>query len=607
MSKQAKNSVNQYIYLLLFISILFAICIITIKVRAQPTNKAIALENSNQLGVGYAVAKDIPIGADGVYFTDIVRDPSSNTIYALYSIDLIVQINLDTGKTDQFIVPFDVSKLAISPNGEKLYLANYGGRKIHVFDVPTLTFTQVYNVDMNVQQIVVGSNNRLYIVGLKAGPPDGISVLRIINATNGNLIDSVTLSNETYLEHLLEISPSLDTLFVIKQAEIYTPSIRKFEMNNDTLTELDSTDLEALPLTTTISGDGEYLLLGLNNDELVRYDTENLDFVGRNTPNFLSSGGVTSIVDVAISSDVDEYSVLLKMFGGTSGGTLITYSAVDGSELRRYDTNDHIDANAIVSLDNGSKIALLKRLNLEVLVPTSYGIALPLVMSNYCSAPYFDDFSDPSSGWPIYVSTPTSYQYINGEYQIYHTQANRWSAVTVGHVIENLEAAIIDGRITNSRDGIWGIVYGLNNDWSDFYTFEILPQHQIWAAFHFNGQTGWERVATGTTEAIKSGSQANKIKIETNQLFVGFTINGHDIWGDALRPGRVGLTGGSFDSNVDLRFDNYVFADDYCPVPTSLQEMNTVDSFIGSDIRYSHPDSETLLKENERWISILEE
>jgi hypothetical protein len=244
----------------------------------------------------------------------------------------------------------------------------------------------------------------------------------------------------------------------------------------------------------------------------------------------------------------------------------------------------------------------MKRSTLEIITPTYYGIALPTIMNNYCTSPYVDDFSNANSGWPITVSNATTYQYNNDEYQIYHGLANRWTAVSIGHVMDNTETMTIEGRLANNRNGVVGIVFGLNNDWSDYYTFEILPHHGLWAVFYFNAQTGWQTIQSGNSGLINAGSQINKLKIEGNgeiQGMIQFTLYVNDnfiTWQNA-EPGRVGITGSSYVSGVDLRYDNYLFADDNCPVTPPLHGERVLDSFINSDA--SHPSLNSLLNMNQ--------
>ncbi len=197
---------------------------------------------------------------------------------------------------------------------------------------------------------------------------------------------------------------------------------------------------------------------------------------------------------------------------------------------------------------------------------------LPAMTKEYCARPFFDDFSDPTSGWPITTSGTSTYRYFNQEYNILHPDQNRWTAITRGDRMEfGATGMIIDGRVA-ANEAVWGVIFGLTDDWKFFHTFEILPEQKQWYLFKFNHVDGWTLLESGNSSAILSGTQSNEIAILRNGS-LSFQINGVEVTRLGERPGRVGITGGSFTKNVDLRYDDYTFANTNCPIDVTGQSQ----------------------------------
>ncbi len=146
--------------------------------------------------------------------------------------------------------------------------------------------------------------------------------------------------------------------------------------------------------------------------------------------------------------------------------------------------------------------------------------------------------------------------------------ANAWAGATAGHVWENSRRLEVQGRILQNN-GFWGLILGLNSDWSEFYTFEVWPDQQRWFVWHFTASQGWALVRDSSNSAINTGAAYNTLRLEygggdDKHLF----INNNHLTILALPEGRVGLSASAIDANVDIRYDNYVFVGENCPFPT---------------------------------------
>jgi len=87
------------------------------------------------------------------------------------------------------------------------------------------------------------------------------------------------------------------------------------------------------------------------------------------------------------------------------------------------------------------------------------------------SVPSFsDDFSNPTSGWPISEDSIIKIGYLNGEYQIFVKQANY--IVRAGNNYQAADFQVeLDVRDAASFDGSAGMYFGSTN--VGFYDYEI--------------------------------------------------------------------------------------------------------------------------------------
>ena len=221
---------------------------------------------------------------------------------------------------------------------------------------------------------------------------------------------------------------------------------------------------------------------------------------------------------------------------------------------------------------------------------------LPFVSANYCTGPFIDNFSDPSSGWPIANTTYWSYGYLNGEYRFY-AKASAFGAVTRGDMGKPIVE--FDARQVSTVNGSYGVAFYITQDWQEFFTVEIYPatqEYSHWSYWHGS----WYRALHRTSSAIHSGQGTNHLKI------VSIPMEGYDAYavyvnGTALfemafsgtppQTRRVGFFASADAAGFDVRFDNYRFAPEGCPANplTSLQrpsqltdnlfEMQSIPSF----------------------------
>jgi predicted GH43/DUF377 family glycosyl hydrolase len=203
-------------------------------------------------------------------------------------------------------------------------------------------------------------------------------------------------------------------------------------------------------------------------------------------------------------------------------------------------------------------------------------VYLPIVLKSSggsCPAYYTDNFSNPGSGWPVSDNSQRKFGYVGGQYQIWvKVPFTGWS-VTPGAKATDFTAAVSARRASGSGGG-YGIIFGINEDWREWYEFDIGPNnYSIWKYDNGNWTTLRNWTASGH---IKTGTNWNRLKVirsgatisvyTNNQLLA--TISDGSFTG--LR--RIGLTAGSSNVGLDARFDNFSLYPASCGV--SAAETN---------------------------------
>ncbi len=155
----------------------------------------------------------------------------------------------------------------------------------------------------------------------------------------------------------------------------------------------------------------------------------------------------------------------------------------------------------------------------------NYICYLPLSLTP-CSPLYSDDFSNPASGWPIADTGNVRYEYLNGEYRLLVRSKNYGAGVRPGLQVSDY-AVDVDVRNQNNVSGSYGIVIGLAQDWSTFYTVEIYPDG--WFGIYRYDPTSLVTLAEAFSPAINPGSGVNHLKIVRNGASIDAFANGQPL------------------------------------------------------------------------------
>jgi hypothetical protein len=225
---------------------------------------------------------------------------------------------------------------------------------------------------------------------------------------------------------------------------------------------------------------------------------------------------------------------------------------------------------------------------------------LPVVRS--CKTLYYDNFSNPTSGWPVADTGSTLYTYQAGEYRI--LLRNPFSlAGAIPGVSFTSYVVTTDVRNPLNKSGTYGLLFGQKPGFTGFYTFEIdrTGHFEFWM-----WNNGWTLLKQGNSAALKTGAATNTITIVRNGNSTKAYANGKYVAGlsDSTFTGalNIGVWVTSFDdADLDIRYDNYKVEPIGCglstglPVPLAFPDQPLPDpgpAWLGLEELPTRPDPE---------------
>jgi len=200
----------------------------------------------------------------------------------------------------------------------------------------------------------------------------------------------------------------------------------------------------------------------------------------------------------------------------------------------------------------------------RILPPDVY---LPVALQNFTKCPdFFDDFSDPDSGWFIGEDGTGQAEYLkgSGEYNVLVKPANYYwilKAPTCDQINYSVE---VDARWSGNSGASYGLVFGVKGDFEQFYTFEVNSDSEQYALYRY-GPGGWTEIVPNTYvyRVINPGVMGNHLKATRHGDTITLEVNGTVLgtWFDEAITGASGsgLIVSSYSDlgEAEARFDNY--------------------------------------------------
>lgn len=189
-------------------------------------------------------------------------------------------------------------------------------------------------------------------------------------------------------------------------------------------------------------------------------------------------------------------------------------------------------------------------------------IYLPVTFNAYCPD-FFDDFSNPASGWYVGEDKYAKWEYLDGEYRIlskndgYFYWSDPPTCARENYTVE------VDARWVGDTGNSYGILIGNNTDFDQMYSFEVNTDFQDYSLYYWDG-FNWETIVPLTVSPyINVGTASNHLKVTRNGNQITFEVNGNVLgtWagGNITGPTYTGIMSDPYNGypNTDARFDNF--------------------------------------------------
>lgn len=136
-----------------------------------------------------------------------------------------------------------------------------------------------------------------------------------------------------------------------------------------------------------------------------------------------------------------------------------------------------------------------------------------------------------------------------------------WAAASPDIQAENYIAGVEVLNASSSFNGTYGILFGLAEDWSHFYSFEIDPEgyYGIW---RYSDAKGWTLLTVNYSSFLNRSTATNSLKVKRDGSTIEVYANEHFLTsindGTFVGMDYLGLIVSSFNiPNLEARFDNF--------------------------------------------------
>jgi CSLREA domain-containing protein len=195
-------------------------------------------------------------------------------------------------------------------------------------------------------------------------------------------------------------------------------------------------------------------------------------------------------------------------------------------------------------------------------VEASPEVFLPLITRDYCSD-FFDDFSDPASGWYVGEDDIARSEYLNGEFRVLSKQVGYYNLYWAPTCDRQNYVVEVDARWEGTPGSSYGLLFGLTGDFDQYYLFDVNTDNQEYRLMRFDGVDYQQIVPVASSPAINPGTATNHLKVAWYGDQIYLEVNGTEL-GTFTDGNITGLTGAGivaspYDDNPtsDARFDNF--------------------------------------------------
>jgi uncharacterized repeat protein (TIGR01451 family) len=297
---------------------------------------------------------------------------------------------------------------------------------------------------------------------------------------------------------------------------------------------------------------------------------------------------VTDTVPVSLTYNINSLSATAGSYGYANGVITWTGSVNAGGAVTiTFGATVSQTATPFGSIVNSAVISgggeIITRTATVAVEPQR--IYLPIITRNYCPD-FFDDFSNPASGWDVVDVSSVRSEYLNGEFRILTKRAGYiyvFQAPTCDRQNYVVEA---DARWVGTPGHSYGLGFGITADFGQFYVFDINTDYREFR-LRRRDAGGFTTIVPPTySAAINGGTASNHLKVTRNGDQITLEVNGSVLgtWTDGTITGftGAGVVSSSYSSNPtsDARFDNFSVIS-LPGVSTTAQGLSGVTAEVG--------------------------
>jgi hypothetical protein len=169
---------------------------------------------------------------------------------------------------------------------------------------------------------------------------------------------------------------------------------------------------------------------------------------------------------------------------------------------------------------------------------------------------YADDFSDPTSGWPVESDARQETRYEDGVYSVLIKTADTGLGLSVDELLKFDDFVIqVDVQWIGSAPGNAGFHWGLERDDEPCYSAWTYPRIKRWG---LSNKTKTIDVG-GWSNHIRAGQDWNQLTLIVNEENIALYINGAPMGfasDDLCRTGGIQLNAHASEPSVGIQFDN---------------------------------------------------
>jgi len=239
-------------------------------------------------------------------------------------------------------------------------------------------------------------------------------------------------------------------------------------------------------------------------------------------------------------------------------------------------------------------------------------IYLPVILNTPYS-PYFDDFSDPDSGWFTGSGSGWSAGYLDSEYQIALSANDTYAWGSPEHTLPNNYRLEVDAHMLTTNAGAQGIIFAADLNAETAYMFLLFPQDQAYALVRQNPNFTQTLLEDDDyNPVINTGTTVNHIRVDRIGASIHISVNNVLVlvWDDDTFSGKglyFGLAATSAqDGPVDARFDNFSACSAHRSNPLFVEDFSISGRWMEADygwgnFSYQSGEYEILIRNTNSW------